>query len=265
MGKTEVNLIVIAFNAFFVLFIVAYIIFFRQYILKKKEYDNKLKLQEENYKKELLNMELEIQQQTMGHIGREIHDNIGQKLTLTSLNLHCLMLNKNEDEKKELQSINEIIGESLGLLRGLSKSLTDNRIVELNFYELIEEEIQKINKIKPFNIIFNYDDMHAFDYQQKVVLFRITQEFIQNSIKYAKCKNVHISLDINEKDIHYVLTDDGIGFNMKALENKGIGLANMKKRVELLQGKVKIKSELNKGTTVELNIPTSHEKNNSYS
>ena len=85
MGKTEIVITIVVFNLFFILFIVGIVVFIRQYKLKKKEHIGMLTSQTEAHQKELLATQIEIQQQTMQHIGREIHDNIGQKLTLASL------------------------------------------------------------------------------------------------------------------------------------------------------------------------------------
>lgn len=265
MGE-EIKIIIVLFNAFFVLFILGPIIFFRQYIIKKKQYETKIKLKEEQHKKELLNTQLEIQQQTMSHIGREIHDNLGQKLTLASLNIQKLMLNKEfQNATNSLNTINQIINESLSMLRGLSKTLTDNSLDYKTFFEIVNEEVYKINQLNHFKINIDFDETIDFDYQQKVVLFRITQEFIQNSIKYAKCSSIDLILKIENYRIIYILKDNGIGFDLNSIENKGIGINNMKKRIEFLNGSININSKINLGTTVEIYIPLNYEKNDSNS
>ena len=85
MGKTEIIITIFLFNVFFILFIIGIIVFIRQYKLKKNEHNIMLQNQYEEHQKELLSNQIEIQKQTMQDIGREIHDNIGQKLTLASL------------------------------------------------------------------------------------------------------------------------------------------------------------------------------------
>ncbi len=85
MGKTEYLLITIVFNLFFLLFMVTIIMYMWQYKKKKKENELLLAFEKNKHQKELLTSQLEIQKLTMQEIGREIHDNIGQKLTLASL------------------------------------------------------------------------------------------------------------------------------------------------------------------------------------
>lgn len=91
MGKTELYLTIILFNIFFVLFLVAVMIYIRKYKQRKIEYLNEIQLKNEIHQKELLATQLEIQQATMQQIGRELHDNIGQKLTLASLYIQQLL------------------------------------------------------------------------------------------------------------------------------------------------------------------------------
>lgn len=257
MGKTEEILVLVSFNLFFLLFILSYVLFFRQYILKKKEYENKLALQKLEHKKELLDTQVEIQLQTMQHIGREIHDNLGQKLTLASLYTQSILF-ENKDNKnfkpESLDKISNVISESLTTLRELSKSLTDDRIEKLSIIELISNELYKIKQLQEYETSLDYKQEIALNYQQKVVLLRITQEFIQNSIKHAQCNTIEISLLEKNNIVFLHLKDNGKGFDGKGLKANGIGLKNMKKRTELLGGTFNLNSS-EKGTLIEINIP----------
>jgi signal transduction histidine kinase len=87
----------------------------------------------------------------------------------------------------------------------------------------------------------------------KNVLLRITQEFIQNSIKHSHCKNIFISLNTSE-DILWELTirDDGIGFDATQTKSNGIGLTNMKNRAEIIGADFLLESEKNEGTQINI-------------
>lgn len=257
MGETEFKVIVYSFNAFFILFIIAYVVFFRQYIHKKKEYENKLALKQLEHKKELLNTQVEIQVQTMQHIGREIHDNLGQKLTLASLYTQSILFENKDNENfkpKSLEKISNVISESLTTLRELSKSLTDDTIEKLSIIELISNELYKIKQLQEYETSLNYKQEVVLNYQQKVVLLRITQEFIQNSIKHALCNTIEISLLEKNNIVFLQLKDNGKGFDVNGFKANGIGLINMKKRTELLGGDFKL-SSTEKGTIIDINIP----------
>lgn len=256
MGKTEFTVIII-FYFFFALFIIAILIYIWQYKMKKKEHTIRLNYQENAHQKELLATQLEIKEQTMRHIGWEIHDNIGQKLTLASLYLYQLDSdNKVPKLHENIETIGAIINQSLEELRSLSKSLTNAHVENSTIEELLQLECQKINEFKNWKVTYSSNSQHTkLAYQTKSVLLRITQEFLQNSIKHAHCNNISLLFDKKEAVLTLVLKDDGQGFDTNRNKNTGIGLINMKKRAEIIGGKYSLQSSIGNGTTLTIEIP----------
>ncbi|HMI07274.1 MAG TPA: sensor histidine kinase [Flavobacterium sp.] len=255
MGKAEYTIIIIIFNVFFIVFIAAIIVYIRQYRIKKKEHIAMLQNQKTEHQKEILSTQLEIQQQTMQHIGREIHDNIGQKLTLASLYTQQLAYeNKAPQVNENIENIGKIINDSLSELRQLSKSLTDNTIETHTLFALLKSECMKINDLKQCAVAFT---SNAYDtvlpYQEKSVLFRIAQEFLQNSIRHSGCRNITVTLGHTDGQLRLLLRDDGKGFDIHE-GKKGIGISNMKKRTEIIGGHFELDSN-NKGTRLTIEIP----------
>jgi signal transduction histidine kinase len=254
-NKIEIYLIIF-FISFF-LFFIGIIALFVQYsnkqkmVLKEKEILNQL------HRQEILNTQLEMQTQTMQHIGREIHDNIGQKLTLASLYTQQLAYeNKAPQVNDKIESIGNIINESLAELRQLSKSLTDDGINDNNINALLQQECDNVNNLKKCNVVFSSNKKDIIlSYQTKSILVRILQEFLQNSLKHALCKNIHISFKENDNLLQLHLQDDGKGFDTNAVAHKGIGLSNIKKRAEIIGGKYTLESEPGKGTKLTIEIP----------
>lgn len=258
MGERAVIIIsLIIFNIVFIVFIGAIITFIRQYRIKKKIHLAEIHNKEEVHKKELLETQMEIQTQTMKHIGREIHDNIGQKLTLASLYTQQLAFeNKAPQINESIENIGTIINESLTELRELSKSLTNNTIEDTPISILIKNECKKINDLKNCNVTFIKDISSDIEsYQIKSILFRTTQEFLQNSIKHAQCKNIVVSLNKDTSNIILTLQDDGKGFDIKKSKSNGIGLKNIEKRTELIGGTYTLESQPQLGTKVTIEIP----------
>ncbi|WP_299157542.1 ATP-binding protein [uncultured Tenacibaculum sp.] len=248
----------IIFNVIFIAFIAAIIIFIKQYRIKKRSHLRELETIDVLHKKELLKTQMEIQSQTMKYIGREIHDNIGQKLTLSSLYLQQLVFEnkaKTQDIMKNIDTVNNIINESLTELRLLSKTLTDDTVDKSTISELIKIECKKIEVLKTHNVVFNNNlNLILSSYQTKSILLRITQEFLQNSIKHANCDCIEISIFNTNNILFLVLKDNGDGFDIENVKTNGIGLKNMKKRIEMINGKFEIKSDSN-GTVFTIEIP----------
>jgi signal transduction histidine kinase len=238
-------------------FIAGTVLFIIQYRKRKMEHELEKNTITENHVKELLSTQLEMQTQTMQHIGREIHDNVGQKLTLASLYTQQLAYeNKAPQITDKIENISQIINESLAELRQLSKSLTDDTINNNNIIELLQQECDKVNHLKKCRATFASTLKEIqLPYQTKSILLRIVQEFLQNSIKHANGKNIVVILESVEKKLQLKLSDDGKGFDIASAGEKGIGLNNMKKRTTLLGGIFKLESKPGMGTQLHIEIP----------
>jgi signal transduction histidine kinase len=256
MGETEYLLITIVFNLFFLLFMVAIFLYIWQYRRKKKENELQLKYEKDLHQKELLSTQLEMQKKTMQEIGREIHDNVGQKLTLASLYFQQLIYeNKVASDNQNVTAINSIINDSLSDLRQLSQSLSDDSIENKTLPELLKIEAQKINSLKKCELVVdNFEHYNNQSYAVKSVLVRVTQEFIQNAIKHGDCNVIQINLSTQKEVMTLTLVDDGKGFDLQTKKAHGIGLQNMKKRAEIIGGQYILTSTKN-GTTVVITVP----------
>lgn len=207
------------------------------------------------HKQELFTTQKEIQQETIEHIGREIHDNIGQKLTLASLYTQQLEFeNKAPQVNNTIENISTIINESITELRELSKSLVANAIDTNTINQLIEKECEKIKSLKKCNVTYHSNAIAIqLKYQEKSILIRIVQEFINNSIKHSKCQNIFVELLSKDDNIVLSLKDDGIGFNT-GMEQTGQGITNIKKRTALIGGKMELKSDKENGTQLIIRL-----------
>ncbi|WP_228435818.1 sensor histidine kinase [Chryseobacterium pennipullorum] len=212
-------------------------------------------MKNELHQRELLSTQLEIQQATMQQIGRELHDNIGQKLTLVSLYVQQMLYeNKVSEASERIDQVSQIINQSLQDLRSLSKTLTDDNINQKEIVTLIQEEVDNTNSFKKCRVSFEHNfNQLDLGFVHKNVLLRITQEFIQNSIKHSECKNIFIVLNTSE-DILWELKihDDGVGFDSSQIESNGIGLTNMKNRAEIIGADFHLESRKNAGTQLHI-------------
>ncbi|MBL7701743.1 MAG: sensor histidine kinase [Ferruginibacter sp.] len=242
----EITIFVVVVNVIILLLIAGIILFVLQH--RKRRI---------THTKELLSTQLEMQQQTMQYIGREIHDNVGQKLTLASLYTQQLAYeNKAPQVNDKIESISHIINESLTELRQLSKSLTDDSIADNTITALLQKECDKVNAAKKCQVHFSSNQVNVIlPYQTKSILVRIVQEFLQNSIKHAGCENIDVSLSTINETVYLQLKDNGKGFNPEKVSGNGIGLNNMKKRTQLIGGSFRLHSTPQTGTKLNIEIP----------
>lgn len=208
---------------------------------------NKLIQQQTEEKKkfetELAESQIEIREETLRNISWELHDNIGQLVTLAKIQLQ----NSQNDPDKINESVT-ILGDALRELRALSKSINPESLKNMSLLEAINNEIERFDRMNFIQSEFEITGT-PFEIPQKeeIIIFRILQEFFANTIRHSRATklNVNIIYKSNELEIH--TKDNGIGFDQT--DNfKGIGLRNMKTRAQLIDAKLTLKSTKEKGT-----------------
>ena len=225
-------------------------------------YEKEKAIINEQHIQDLLYTKLEIQQQTMQDISREIHDNIGQRLTLASIYANQLAFeNKYPMANERIGAIGCIINESLSELRSLSKNLRNSHEEIAELEDLVQNECSRVNALNICKVECHFSETNfKISTTIKNFILRILQEFLQNSLKHANCKNVTLDFEYRDTGLFIHVADDGVGFNVKSKDEEKIGgieLSNMKKRAELIGADFSLKSVLHKGTDLNLFIPLS--------
>jgi two-component system, NarL family, sensor kinase len=239
----------------FIAIIIVFIVFYRnRRAIHRKEKETLTNV----FKSELLSAKMEIQETTLQHFTREIHDNIGQKLAVARIYINRLEAAKAASgEKSELEEISKLMGDAIGDLRTIANTLNPEYITDLGLIKSLQNESERINQlnIAGCSLQITGDKQDALSSQQELLLFRICQEFIQNSIKHAGCSAIDITLDFGETDFVMQLEDNGTGFDYSNVlhHSKGAGLKNILNRAKMLGSTVDIQSQ--KGTRLILTLP----------
>ena len=208
------------------------------------------------FEQTLLNTQLEIQEHTFNYISQEIHDNIGQILSLVRINMNVLSEKFGEDN---FDTTDELLGKAIRDLRNLSHNLNSNRLKEIGIVEGLRSLIIQLDKTEKYTTEFISPE-NALSFMNNdhcLILYRMVQEVIHNILKHANA--THIVLEIKPKgNISYfvTITDNGKGFDMKALQgqNTGIGLQNIFSRAKLINSTVKVNSKEGEGTSIIFEI-----------
>jgi len=205
---------------------------------------------------EMLQSQLEIQEQTFENISREIHDNIGQKLTLAKLHLNTLDINDSGKVPGQLLDSISMIGEAINDLSDISRSMSSEIILNNGLIKALEFEVAQLNKSRLYRIELVITGETVFlDSKNELILFRITQEALNNIIKHAFATAININLHYSEKSVSLNIHDNGKGFVAKQNCEQGTGIANMKKRANILKGIFSIESKPGIGTNINIQIP----------
>ncbi len=204
----------------------------------------------------LLQSQVEMQEQTFQNISREIHDNIGQKLTLAKLQLNTLAYHSLEGAKTQVNGVVTIIGNAINDLSDISRSMSSEMILQNGFIKGLEFELEQIKKSGDYHIIFNVSGNTVFlEANTELVLFRLTQEVLHNIIKHAGATTINVNLHFDPEMVVLKIKDNGRGFDVLKNHTRGTGIKNMQKRVQLLTGSCLVDSDSNNGTHVTISIP----------
>lgn len=254
MENNEINILTFAFT--FILIGLGVFILLFYFLFKQKQKANRKKIAALN--EQLLKTEIEIQEQTLKNLGEEIHDNIGQVLSLAKLNLGTFNTFTDEANQEKLISTRELVSKAISDLRDLAKSMHGEKIAEIGLQNAIEHELKILRNSGQFNTeLLISGDVYQLPSQTQTVLFRIVQEALHNEIKHSKAKNISIAFEYTPHACTLSLKDDGIGFSPEKLKDAetGIGLKSMKNRASLIGAEFSISSIENKGINIKIKVP----------
>ena len=219
------------------------------FIAFQKRKNNLLQDQEDarkQFEKEIAETQIEIREQTLRNISWELHDNIGQLLTLAKIQLQVAT-------PENIKEVSDTIGKGLQEVRALSKMINPDFIKNIELYKVVQLEIDRFNRLNfiksELNII---GDAHKLDPKVEIVLFRILQEFFSNTIKHSKATTLKVDLDYQEDSLHITAKDDGIGYDSNEDSKKGIGLLNIQNRAKLINAKIDLDSEVGNGALLKI-------------
>lgn len=233
-------------------FVITIVLLFKK---KQASYNKNLEEMKIKHENTILQTQLEIQEQTFQYISREIHDNIGQKLTFAKLQLNTIDLdNRDETESKLSSSINTMT-DAIADLSDLSRSMSSDVVLAEGLISGIHYELEQLRKTELFEVDLNIQGNSIFlDAQKDLLTFRIVQECINNIIKHACANQIGINLHYETDFLSVTVTDNGLGFNVADPRKGGNGLSNIRKRTSALKGQLSIDSNPS-GTRVTLKIP----------
>lgn len=223
---------------------------------KQRKSEAEKKQMEFQYEKQLLQTMLEVQEKAMNQISQEIHDNIGQVLAGVQMNLISMSAGNVDNPGQLARDTKEQVSQALKDLRNLSRVLNSQYINKIGLEESLRKETQYLgayNKIE-FEIDVEEGD-RQLPPERELMIFRIAQESLSNIIKHADATHVHIRLGYMPGEFSMMIADNGKGFDTGNDKVAGIGLMNMRQRIDVMHGKLAINSIPGSGTTIAIHIP----------
>ena len=248
---------------------IIFFIFFINYIIilynkKNIEFNTLIQLRNLEKEKELLKTRVEVQEETIQKISKELHDNVNQILTLAKLNLNNI--NSQIIDNTKLTLSRDLITNAINELSNLSNSLSSQMVKDIGLVRTIEIESARIMTINKTKIILeNSLQISNISEDDQLTLYRIFQEATRNAILHGNAKNILITL-YKSVDYEFIfeIQDDGKGFetgknNASVESNKtnSQGLNNMRRRTSMINGEFYLESTINHGTKIIVKKQTS--------
>jgi signal transduction histidine kinase len=254
METIEINVFIIV-GIMLLLLLVAFIINF-VIMYRKNQFKNLIKEQSlrHQFQQEIIKTQMEIQEQTFKTISQEIHDNIGQMLSLAKMNLSKFEIDRQNSDEAVLSAKN-LVSHAVNSLRDLSRTLNTDTISTIGLLKSIELELQLVEKTTGIKTAIEIKGQaQRLEPQKELILFRIVQESLHNSMKHASPEHLNVHANFAESILHLSVCDDGTGFVYTANEH-GSGLRNMQSRSKLINAGWSLESSPGNGTKIHLTIP----------
>src|ERR1700753_3547089 len=226
-------------------FISGYIVYF-VILYRNKQFKNEKEQEalQARFRQELLKTRIEMQDQTLSQVSREIHDNITQVLSFVKLNLAMANTDDEEQRPKKIAESRELVAQAITDLRDLSKSMSFEHISRQGLVKMVETEVTRINKIGIAEAHLEITgEIISLGEQRELVIFRILQESINNAMKHAAAKDYNFVLKYTPELFTLTFVDNGRGFSPEKMdEGSGSGLRNIENRASLIGATASITS-----------------------
>ncbi|HST12037.1 MAG TPA: ATP-binding protein, partial [Terriglobales bacterium] len=203
---------------------------------------------------------IEAQEQERARIGRELHDDINQKLAMLAIELERLQSNPSDVQatvralRKELAAISNDV-------QALSHDLHSSKLEYLGVVVGMKSWCREFAERHKLEIDFQSDVSKSLPAEIGLVLFRVLQEALQNVVKHSGVRRVAVQVRKAPGEVHLLIDDSGGGFDLEAaMQGSGLGLTSMRERVRLLNGTITIDSKPHHGTNIRVQVPIGSEQ-----
>ncbi|WP_159478700.1 sensor histidine kinase [Dyadobacter sp. 3J3] len=230
---------------------------------RRSEYFRKQQLLKAEYEQEVLKTQLETQNHTLQQISAELHDNLGQLLTIVRMNLNVLEEDPASPKQitQRIIDTNELVATILQYVRSMSKGIDFGFVEQYGLLDAYRHELNRINQTGRFKTeLLVRGEQYSLGFDNEVVLLRIAQEFLANSIKYSRATAMRIAVTYQADYVEITLNDNGVGMDLTEVARRsmlasGSGLRNIRRRIEMIGGQHELHSKIGEGVSLIITVP----------
>jgi len=238
------------------IFVILYVL---SYNKKKRKNEKEKLLMRQTFENEILHTRIEVQEQTLKTVSYDLHDNIGQFLSLIPLTISSIDQSKVGAYAEKINTIDDIARRAINEIKLLARLLHGEDLLEKGLVPAIEAELAWLNRAAKYEVSFENESYGAKepDLARDTFLFRSFQEGINNIIQHAKATRIEIELRQEDAKMTLMISDNGIGFPVAETSAKrsGMGIGNILRRAKMIDGQATISSAPGTGTQIKITIP----------
>ena len=250
LSENEILIVVFIGIMLMLLLAVAFVLFF--YFSQRKFQAQQLEAQQKEleYQQQLLYSNIEAQEAERQRIARELHDDIGSKLNVINLSLHRLKKHQPESSVSTLNDLFSVVKTTLDTTRRISHDLLPPVLENFGLVAALKELCEKYREASGLDISLSTEESSnaALEKQISLNLFRVAQELLSNSIKYANASQIRIQFEQKGQQLSLSYRDNGQGFDITDADfQKGLGLKNIESRMKMIGADYQLQSQVGKG------------------
>lgn len=260
MNVLQPLLIITPILLLLVLGVIVFVLLYQKRLLQHQEQVQRLQTTKQY---QLLEATMQAQEEERRRVARDLHDEVGSMLSLVRLNLHQLVAGidgANEEVRHAEQTIKKLLDEVIGSVRRISHDLMPVVLDKMGLAQALEALRRSVPATAKVAITYECNDKsRRLEPKLELILYRMVQELLNNTLKHAHATLVHVKLLFTDDEVTLHFEDDGVGFDYAAhlqAAAQGVGVVSLRSRVNLLNGKMNIQSEAGVGTRVEITVPT---------
>ncbi|MBN2173488.1 MAG: tetratricopeptide repeat protein [Bacteroidales bacterium] len=216
------------------------------------------KIQQLEEEKKLLAAKLVVegQEEERKRIARELHDGLGVLLSTVKMQFTTLR-DKSPENQRIIERATELLELATGDVRRISHNMMPGLLTKFGLFEAVEELVEQVNENENIHAVAEIKgEPKRLRENTEIMIYRIIQEMVNNTLKYAEAKNIHLKIEIEPELLKVDYMDDGKGFDMEEkLKQKSFGLTNIQSRVRFLAGKLEVQSSIGKGVRYTFVVP----------
>jgi signal transduction histidine kinase len=230
-----------------------FVVYYRRNIRAKEE----LHEMENQHQQLLIFSNLQTLEDERKRFAEDLHDEVGASLSAIRLHASRIEMDvKDDGTKGRLKDVKEIIDHAMASTRRISHNMLPPGLELFGLSKITEDLVAQITRANSIDIKVNKEaNTGRLDYKTELMLYRVLQELINNTIKHAEASDVQINFSSDDKQYYIYYSDNGKGFDTTSVRYNGLGLRNLESRIKLINGTYSFSTSPGSGLQVKMNIP----------